>query len=104
MSPTAELIELLQSVAPEKSAFIEARATLLELLPRLAEADVNEAELALIRQSAQVQQLAQAVLEQRLGEALSQPVHHRAPDLLRLHEPRGAQQAQMRRRADFSLA
>jgi ATP-dependent helicase/nuclease subunit A len=59
-APIAELIDLLQSVTPEKPAFIVARATLLELLPRLAEEEINEAELDLIRQSAQVQKICTA--------------------------------------------
>lgn len=49
------VIDLLRSVEPLKDKFIEARAALLELLPRLATGDVDEDELATIRQLARVQ-------------------------------------------------
>jgi len=51
------LTELLQSVSPAKPAFVAAKATLLDLLPRLGPGKLEEAELAKLRECAGVQNI-----------------------------------------------
>lgn len=61
-APIANLLDLLRnaSASDKNTKFSEARAALLELLPRLRENKVNEADLDLIRQYAQVQRICTA--------------------------------------------
>lgn len=49
------ITELLLSISPVKRSFVDARAKLLELLPRLAQSDLAERELATLRECAGVQ-------------------------------------------------
>jgi ATP-dependent helicase/nuclease subunit A len=53
----AVLTELLLSVTPAKPAFVEAKATLLDLLPRLGEGKFAEADFARLRECAGVQKI-----------------------------------------------
>jgi ATP-dependent helicase/nuclease subunit A len=59
-APIDEIISLLRFVEPTKDKFIEARAALLEVLPRLARGDVAEADLDAIHQFARVQRICTA--------------------------------------------
>ncbi|MEX0586428.1 MAG: UvrD-helicase domain-containing protein, partial [Pirellulales bacterium] len=63
-TPINTLLDLLHNVTPSEknTKFVEARAALLELLPRLREGaeNVNDADLDIIRQSAQVQRICSA--------------------------------------------
>ncbi|MGD9632627.1 MAG: UvrD-helicase domain-containing protein [Pirellulales bacterium] len=54
------ITELLHSVTPTKPAFVEAKATLLEFLPRMVQGNLAEAEFALLRECAGVQKICTA--------------------------------------------
>ncbi len=56
-APIGEMLQLLKPISPKKTAFCDARASLLELLPKICDAALKEEDLKTIRDLARVQQI-----------------------------------------------